>query len=615
MTPFPFLQAPLFLYLFLTIPLLFFLWFSQKRFQQKDIPYLPLLLEVLQENPWYTFQLRYLKWFQFFFFLILFTLLILASTSPATGQKSWLPRYIQVIVDCSSSGAVLEKGGKRRLELLKQQVRQLLLHCKPEDSVLLIAVGRESRLLSPYTQNISELFKLVNALESQPVQADLASAFLLAQQLSRKGSLCFLFSDGAGSRSNFCESAPACFISHGTAETNLALVHAKLETLYHSSALHLQIKNYSETPQSFRLLLQQGEKMLHAATYSLKAQELWNKILKIHVEDETPLQIRLESPEDAFEFDNQTTLFLKKKPRILFLSSPEPFLPALELLFNAFRGKETARIFPEHLSLYPEPEDIFIQEGGELLSLPPQGTLVLFGTSLKPLEEDSYKKEVEAWNWDKTHPLLDYCSFEWLYIKKMKKKIEAGDGLKGKALLWGRLGEVLLEEYSQENCRIFYFPFTLKDSNFTELAVFPLFLANLLSLASQTNSLVQDFIYPQNLSFTGNSETQLFSEDRPSEPPIVLAPEEESPVLWPGVYRVHASKNSKESSYFISYHPFSPVFSSIKPKPGRTFRPGRWFNKTAPDFYEYRFFLVFLALILLCLEIYFILGKAFLYGI
>ncbi|MEK7483899.1 MAG: BatA and WFA domain-containing protein [Planctomycetota bacterium] len=596
MNPFPALLLPAHLYLFLGIPLLFLIFFQTKRYQFFSVPHLKLLQEILKENRWYYASHQYLKWIQFFLWLLILICLTLSASFPAGGRKEWKKRYFQAIIDLSPSGMVQESG-KLRYEILQEKLRDFILLLKPEDYLMLITVGKEISLLAPYTTNRKLLLEKVSQLKPQAFPVSLSSAFDLVEKIKVLGSHTFLFSDGASKRSSLCKESQAIFISCGDSEVNLALQKVAFESLYDQDVLLVQVYNDSTEPQIFRLRLTQNQNPIYLATFQIEAESHLTKTVPIRSLDfSSPVRIQIENPQDAFPWDNETTLLLPLKPRLVALSSLELLEPIFQLFQTRFRVKESVQIAPEQIESIWKAGDLILMDGGHFPSLPRQGFYVFFGTTgLSDTISSQVFKDLEAWQWDATHPIHHYCSYEWLYIQEAKEFHFP----EGQTLIRSRTGEVLCSLLNSEQAHILYFPFELKDSNLVTLAVFPLLFANILDWAGHQKEIFsQNFCYPEPISFP--QFPQILLTDPATHFQKVLHSGESLSGLWPGVYTIEIPE---KRSFPIVYHPFSPEFSQIRPTPGITPRWGLWLDKESPDYREYWKPLIYLALLLLGIEL------------
>lgn len=595
MNPFPELLLPAYLYLFLGIPLLFVIFFQTKRYQSLWIPHLKLIQETLQENRWTYASHHHLKWLQFFLYLLILICLTLSASFPAGGRKEWKKRYFQAIIDLSPSGMVQESG-KFRYQLLQEQLRHFIGLLKPEDYLMLVTAGAEASILSGYTTDHKHLLQKVESLKPQPQPVSLASAFNFVNKIKAPGSHTFLFSDGAGTRASFCSESQAIFISSGSADINLSLQKVVFASLYDQDVLLLQVRNESASPQIFRLRLTQAQNPIYLSSFQIEAESSFLKTIPFSLIDMTiPVRVQIEHPQDVFLWDNETTLLLPLKPRMVALSSLESLQPIFELFHTRFRAQESIQTTPDMLEKVWKSGDLVLMEGGNFPELPRQGFYVFFGTTgLSGAVDAEVITDLEAWQWDSTHPLNRYCSYEWLYIQR-SRTFQFSDG---ETLIRSRTGLPICVLMKHEQAQILYFPFELKNSNFTTLAVFPLLFANILEWAGhQTESFPQSFCYPEAITFP--TLPHVILQDSLTGQKTALASGESFQKGWPGTYTLEIPE---KGSFPVVYHPFSTDFSNIRPTPGVLPRWGLWLDKEPPDYQEYWKPLVYLALLLLTVE-------------
>ncbi len=177
----PGFSAPLnALLLLLTIPVILVYFLKLKR-TQKEIPSLLLWQQVIADqrvnSPFQRFRKNLLLWLQ----LALLVLLALAASQPFLGSSDGSVAKLPILIDCSASmRAIDSKTNKSRLQLAKDQVRQIIDDLPSGQQLMLIAVHSSAQRLTPMTGNKVELSQALDQLEVVDVPSRLEDAFALA---------------------------------------------------------------------------------------------------------------------------------------------------------------------------------------------------------------------------------------------------------------------------------------------------------------------------------------------------------------------------------------------------------------------------------------------------
>ena len=191
--------APVSAWLFALIgPLVLFYFLKLKR-PRYLVPSLTLWQQVLNDrrvnSPFQRFKRN---------LLLLLQILLLCALALGAMQPFWRTREkritrVPVLIDCSASMAALdEAGGTSRLDVAREQVRQIIDGLLPDQELCLIAFGRTARKCTDFTGNKRMLRQALDAIRVEDVPSNIEDALRMAQALAQGRSIdeVLLFSDG-----------------------------------------------------------------------------------------------------------------------------------------------------------------------------------------------------------------------------------------------------------------------------------------------------------------------------------------------------------------------------------------------------------------------------------
>ena len=182
----------------LLIPLIIFYFLKLKR-PRMEIASLALWRQVINDNrvnsPFQKFKRNLLLLLQ----VLLLCLLALAAMQPFMRGNVERAEYLPILIDCSASmAAVDEETGTSRLDLAKEQVREIIEGLLPGQQLTLIEVTSTARRLTEFTDNKPVLLDELDKLEVTEVPSRLEDGLQLAQALTRTFAIdkVRLYSDG-----------------------------------------------------------------------------------------------------------------------------------------------------------------------------------------------------------------------------------------------------------------------------------------------------------------------------------------------------------------------------------------------------------------------------------
>jgi hypothetical protein len=169
----------------LLIPLIIFYFLKLKR-PRLEIASLALWRQVINDqrvnSPFQRFKRNLLLLLQ----IIVLSLIALATMQPFLQGSAERAQYLPILIDCSASmAAVDESSGKSRLDLAKEQVREIIEGLLPGQQITLIAVDSTARRLTEFTDNQPVLLAALNSITTTDVPSRLDDGLQLAQALTR----------------------------------------------------------------------------------------------------------------------------------------------------------------------------------------------------------------------------------------------------------------------------------------------------------------------------------------------------------------------------------------------------------------------------------------------
>jgi Ca-activated chloride channel homolog len=181
----PGITTPLAAWLFaLLVPLVVFYFLKLKR-TRVEIPSLALWLSVIADqrvnSPFQKFKRNLLLLLQ----VAVLCLLALAAMQPFIRGNVQQAQYLPILIDCSASMAATDAEVRTRLDLVKQQVREIILNLLPDQRLTLVAVSDSAQRLTEFTDNQRVLLDALNRIRVREVEGSLEEGLQLAQALAR----------------------------------------------------------------------------------------------------------------------------------------------------------------------------------------------------------------------------------------------------------------------------------------------------------------------------------------------------------------------------------------------------------------------------------------------
>ena len=185
-------------WLFLLLIPLVILYFLKLRRQRFQIASLALWQQVISDqrvnSPFQKFKRNLLLLFQ----VLVLSLIALAAMQPFIKGDAENSQYLPIMIDTSASMAAEDESGTSRLDLAKEQVREIIEGLLPGQQITLVAVGSTARRLTEFTDNKPLLLSALDRIEVADVPSRFEDGLQLAQALTRtfKIDKVRLYSDG-----------------------------------------------------------------------------------------------------------------------------------------------------------------------------------------------------------------------------------------------------------------------------------------------------------------------------------------------------------------------------------------------------------------------------------
>jgi hypothetical protein len=177
--------APAFWPLLLLLIPLVIVYFLKLRRQRLTVPSLALWRQVVNDQrvnaPFQKFKKNLLLLLQ----ILLLLLLVLAAMQPFFPGTESRASKLPILIDCSASMGARDATGRTRLDLVKEEVRQIIDGLQPGYELTLIELGASARRVTEFTDNKIILRKALDDLQVADVGSRLEDGLRLAQALTR----------------------------------------------------------------------------------------------------------------------------------------------------------------------------------------------------------------------------------------------------------------------------------------------------------------------------------------------------------------------------------------------------------------------------------------------
>lgn len=457
------------------------------------VPFSPLWEQLFRQKETTDLFKRLRQWLSLALQLLFLTLLMLAWARP-TIQTFKDPPYLILAVDVSASMSAPEgEGDRTRLELALQEAGARVEQMADGQRMLLLAAGNPPRVLVPFTDEKATLRQALRELQPGESDIDWKATVKLVRALcdSERGDQIVFLSDRTRVKARpLGEEFPdALFLAFGRPLDNVAIVDFNARRNFAHPAdfqILARIRNFGREKTSGTLRIRKNGQLLEVADWTLGPSEEAPFSFKNSSLASDLLVAEVECAE-AFRKDNHAFAVLPEKRKIHALLVTEANNLFLEAALRVNSHFEVTRLPPASYNPAAVHHD-----------------LVLFnGCALEPGERGIYlylgPEQSSPWwtlghaisnpivsDWDEKHPLLRWVAFKDVnfFADPSTHARVRSILLTPKDLALARCFEdVLLALREEEKRTLLCASFRVEETDLPLRIAFPIFLANLGSLA------------------------------------------------------------------------------------------------------------------------------------
>ena len=472
----------------LLVPLIVF-YFLKLRRPRQTVPSLVLWRQVLSDqrvnSPFQRFKRNILLLLQ----ILLLSLLAFAAMQPFLSRAPRVSSRVPVLVDVSASMAAVE-GGKSRLDLAKERIRERIESLTSEQDLALVAFAQSARKVAGFTNNKGELRAALDSLTVEDVAGNLDEALRVAQAMSRTHPFdeVLLLTDGnVPAKSNFDLPFQIDLQKIPPAGANAGIVALSARRSANNEwDVFVQVAATDAFPaSSVAIEIRVGTQVLARESVAVGGDTSTPR-LAFRVSGETSTFIHavlMAGNGDSLASDNEAWAFLPAiRPIDVFV--PE----SMGAIRRALATQEGTRIFPTKDVPSPTNFDLLFADNAADLNLPAR-----LGVGMGFVPEDLAdvvtlgKGSITAIDWRRDSPLLQHMSFdEVLFTEEpvfAAAKDETALGSRGyEALVDGPKGPLMISRTEGEMSRV-HLLFHPDRSTLPFRVAFPVWVSNLVEHA------------------------------------------------------------------------------------------------------------------------------------
>ncbi len=442
------------LWLLLLIPIvvLYFLKLKRPRVELSSLALWKTVLDDQRVNsPFQRFKRNIQLWLQ----LAMLILLVLAAMQPIIQGGAGRAEYLPILIDTSASMAATDpETGKTRLEIAKDQLRDLVENMVSGQRVSLIAMHSTAQRLTEFTSNRRVLLDALDKVQVRDVPSRLEDALRMTQALARTVPIerVLVYSDGNfPERVDFELPFSVTFQQVDPAGPNIGITafNAQQQT---APKWDVFLRVEASEPSSGTVALMQDGREVGEESFVLEKGESQRLTFGVASEVSTRLEARLTV--DDGEYDSLAS----DNTAWLDLPTPRPLRVYVDPDLASYRQALTEN---EALDLYPDegatdqrgiPFDLVFSEKASDKEL--DSTVRVF-TGVIPAEltelVDSKSDLTEVIDWDRSSPLLQHMQMRDVQIMDDVQTLSGvGDGdfedLGYTILAHGRNGPLIVQK-------------------------------------------------------------------------------------------------------------------------------------------------------------------------
>ncbi len=477
-------------------PVVLFYFLKLKR-PHLMVPSLVLWKQVLQDSrvnsPFQKFKRNVLLLLQ----LLLLILIVLAAMQPYWRGEAGRAERLPILIDVSASMAALDKpGGQSRLDVVKDQVRQIIDGMLPDQQLCLITFGRTAHRLTGFTDNQRVLREALDSIEIHDVVSDVDDALRMTQALARREPFnrVLLLTDGnIPSQADTELSFRLDYQPVAKAGQNMGITAL---TARRSTGggwdVFVRIDSTAEFATTATLELVRDGQVTASEVITVSKDEAERLVFSISADQGVSIEARLKPDDfDALAPDNIAFLDLAPPRRL------NVYVPHDMVTYRlALRAMDQVQLYPREGSDDPDTFDLIISDQRDDANRIANVKLLVAVTpdAVTPLvTADSDQTTVI--DWQRTNVAFEHVTLtDLIVLDNVRYNENIGDGdleaLGFEVIAHGRFGPLMLQQ--REGPRLSYYMLFHSDrSNFPYRVGFPVLVSNLVRLAMQQAGLAE----------------------------------------------------------------------------------------------------------------------------
>jgi Ca-activated chloride channel family protein len=478
--------SPLAFWLAATLPIVVVFYLLKRRRKVQVVASSMLWRKFLAETqasaPFQKLRHHWLLVFQ----LLMLALAVLAMARPYFSGNVSEGGLLVVIMDTSASMQSTDVS-PTRMDAAIEEASELIETLSDTDQMMILAAGRQTRVLQSATSEKNELHRALSSIQSSDTSTYLLDAFKLAQTLVKDQKLAeiHLFSDGAASDLNEFEPADLNVNYHpiGTRSYNVGIVSLDVRPNpddERTRAIFAGIVNYSTNRVDLLAELQWNDQTIEARPLELEPGSTDSQAFIAPQSENGIFTLKLNS-EDDLAVDNQASVvsLLPKPVRTLLVTQGNRFL---EKALNAARNIELA-VVDQYTETSPD-VDLVVLDDVIPLSWPTVNTLAIHVTHTNWFEEVNLVESPVIVDWKAAHPLLRFVQLD---------DVQIAETLGVKTPDWAMsivesTSTPLILAGEQDGQRMVWGGFDTLQSTWPLRVSFPIFIANAIEWLNPTTS-------------------------------------------------------------------------------------------------------------------------------
>ncbi len=557
--------APAALIFAIVLPVIVLFYLLKQKKQEKVISstmlWQQVLADTISQTPWQKLRRNLLLFLQ----LLLALLLVLALTRPYLQRIQEGGNNYILLLDTSASMAVVEAGGKSRLDLAKAELERLVAAQKKGTKFTVIKVGTVPEVLVNQSRNPQEIFSQLKKVKPGLYQANLETSLSLVTAMIEKGTkaqVIFYSDGGVDAPEGPVGLTDFLYRRVGTRDDNVAIGAFAVREGEAGPLALTRIDNYGPKSSTVSVQLWGQDRLLDVQSVTVGPGK--PEYLFWPIKDNAPYYEARIVEADALAADNRAWLVPPRtqQNKVLLVSRGNLFL---EQALKLNPGLDVRKAAPEDFKEIRDKYDLYVFDAF-WPDQPPRGCVLLFNpppasglagpddiglkdTTLKPA--DNAVMHNVSWNdvhIAKSKPLKDNGGWQ---------AVLTADGKTVAAL--GRIGDY----------KSVVFGFDLHQSDLPLRPGFPILIQNLTAWLVPQGSFRESQVQvgtPVELNLhPETSEAKLFMPGGEKSALSAAYQGRLTDTMQSGLYRLEQNVSGAKLTEYLAVNFFSPAESQVKP--------------------------------------------------